>query len=101
VSTLADFVQSVSIDLAGLGLIGAGAFLVIAGHLSDATTPLALGGAYLGVKVANLATPAPAAPSSAPGANVIAYPRSSTGTPTAIAPGTHTIPPGTPGVSDT
>jgi hypothetical protein len=50
--TLSTLIQTVALDLAGLGMLGAGAYCAITGKPATVYTPLfTLGGAYLGLKV--------------------------------------------------
>lgn len=63
-------IQSVALDIAGLGLLGAGAYSLITGTggTDAAAALMTLGGSYLGFKVAAATTtvgPAPAAPAAA------------------------------------
>lgn len=62
-------IQSIALDIAGLGLLGAGAYSLITGTggTDAATALMTLGGGYLGYKVASaVTTPAPVTPTPAP-----------------------------------
>lgn len=52
-------IQSIALDVAGLGLLGAGAYCLITGRGGAAapSTLFGLGGTYIGVKVATLPAP--------------------------------------------
>lgn len=66
-------IQSIALDVAGLGLLGAGAYSLITGQggADAATALLGLGGGYLGYKVAASTTTVTAAPTAIKDAPVV------------------------------
>jgi hypothetical protein len=72
-------IQSIALDIAGLGLLGAGAYSLITGTggTDAATALMTLGGGYLGYKVAAATVtvaPTPVVPTPAPVATKLPAP---------------------------
>lgn len=70
---MVQLIQNVALDIAGLGLLGAGAYCLITGKggAGAPATLFGLGGTYVGVKVAGTTTATPVtAPATKPVANV-------------------------------
>lgn len=73
------WINQLALDIAGLGLLGAGAYALVSGRGGEAAASalLALGGGYLGYKVAASTTtvvPAPTAVKDTPTAVVVPPP---------------------------
>lgn len=70
------WIQTLALDIAGLGLLGAGAYALVSGHGGEAASAalLSLGGGYLGYKVAASTTTVVPAPASVKDTPVVVAP---------------------------